>query len=58
MSALPSEQEEWLKEREAELYEVPVLDLEARRAVTEGYLARYRKKLWAKSVKPVFSLRC
>jgi hypothetical protein len=40
LSALPSKQEEWLKERDAELFEVPALDLEARRAVTEGYLAR------------------
>ena len=45
MSALPSEQEKWLQTRDAELYQVPALDLEARHAVTEGYLARYRKKL-------------
>lgn len=46
MSATPpSEQEHWLKQRGAELYEVPMLDLEARGVVTEKYLAHYQKKL-------------
>ena len=45
MSALPSEQADWLTERDAESFEVPSLDVDARREVTEGYLARYRKKL-------------
>ena len=45
LSTLPGQEEEWLKECDAELLEVPALDLEARQAITEGYLARYRKKL-------------